>query len=136
MGRLASTLGKPLYMDEATASGSRVDYARVCIEIEASFTFPRYTHTEVDGVQEDIAMDYDWEPKPCIVCSSFEHEHGSCVTMATTLATMEDIAQNMPRATVSKVGEKCVEKSTPPLTADAPGVIQREHMGMKHPTIL
>ena len=69
MSRLASTLGKPLYMDEATTAGSQVDYARVCIEIEASFFFPRYTHSEVDGIQEYIAVDYDWEPNH----ASFAH---------------------------------------------------------------
>ena len=30
MSRIASALGTPLYMDEATATVSRVDFARVC----------------------------------------------------------------------------------------------------------
>ena len=123
MGRIASTLGKPLYMDEATATGSRVDYTWVCIEIEASCPFPRNTHTEVDGVQEDIAVDYDWEPKPCNVCSSFGHEHGSCVTMATTLATMKDTTQNTTQPTASLVGEEIVETPVPPLVTEVPRVI-------------
>ena len=65
IGRVVSTLGTPLYMDDATATGARVDFARVCIEIESSFSFPCVTHLEVDGIQEDIGVDYDWERKPC-----------------------------------------------------------------------
>ena len=71
-------MGIPLCMNEATASGQRVAYARVCIEIEASFSFPRSTLMEVEGICEDIAVDYDEELKPYYVCDSFEHESGSC----------------------------------------------------------
>ena len=60
IGRAASTLGMPMYMDEATAIGSRVDFARVCIEIDSTFSFPRTTHLEVDGTLDDIEVDYDW----------------------------------------------------------------------------
>ena len=39
--------------------GSRVNYARVYVEIEASFPFPLCTHIEVDSIQEDIMVGYD-----------------------------------------------------------------------------
>ena len=50
ISRIASTLGVPLYMDEAIATGSRVDFARVCVEIDVAFTFPRTMHLEVSGL--------------------------------------------------------------------------------------
>ena len=59
------------------------------MEINAAFSFPRTTHQEVDAIQEDIHVDYDWEPHPCAVCSSFGHEEGSCSTVVSTLAAME-----------------------------------------------
>ena len=60
----------PLCMDdEATA--------RVCVEIDVSFSFPIPTTIEVDGTRE-IWIDYDWEPKPCCDCNSFGHEQRSC----------------------------------------------------------
>ena len=99
ISRIASTLGVPLYMDEATATGSRVDFARICVEIDVVFSFPQTTHLEVNGSQEDIHVDYDWEPHPCAMCSSFNHEEGSCSTVVSTLATMEVTAP----ATVSLV---------------------------------
>ena len=34
-------------------------------------------------------MDYDWEPHPCAVYSSFSHEEGLCSTTMSTLAAME-----------------------------------------------
>ena len=137
MSRLASTLGKPLYMDEATATGSRVDYARVCTEIEASFQFPRYTHSEVDGIQEEIAVHYDWEPKPCTACASFGHEHGSCVTMATTLATMEITTPNTTLPTESLVGEEKVGNPVPPPSpvSALPEASQKRTLGLSYPHI-
>ena len=60
IGYVASTLGKPLYMDKATATGSKVDFALVCVEIDSTFSFPRTTHLEVGGTLDDIEVDYDW----------------------------------------------------------------------------
>ena len=77
----------------------------------------------MQGVQEEVVVDYDWEPKPCIVCSSFAHEHGSCGTMATMLASTEDTAQNMTRPTASLVGEEIVETPAFPLVLEEPEVI-------------
>ena len=108
IGHAVSTLGVPLYMDKVTATGSRVDFAQVCIEIEASFSFPRTTHLEVDGLVEEIAVDYDWEPKPCPVCSSFGHEQGSCVSIGSLLAN----PQPLPATGSSMVGEAAAASGT------------------------
>ena len=84
-------LGISLYMDEATATCSRVDFAHVSIVINSNFSFPRTTLLEVDGTLDDVEVDYDWRPMPCQRCSSF-HEPSSCVTVYDTLAAMEETA--------------------------------------------
>lgn len=37
---VASGVGRPLYMDKATARCSRLDYAKVCVEVDASKEIP------------------------------------------------------------------------------------------------
>ena len=110
IGRAASTLGVPLYMDEATATGSHV-----CIEIEASFSFPRYTHLEVDGLEEEIAVAYDWEPKPCQACSSFGHEQGTCICSTSILTNSVESSPAPPTPECLVVGEAVAVGTSTPL---------------------
>ena len=111
-------------MDEATATGSRVDFARVCIEIGSSFSYPRTTHLEVEGVLDDIEVDYDWQPSPCQRCSSFGNKLGSCISVCETVATMGETS-NQSLASESLVTEKVVEASSPPID---PAVLGPEHV--------
>ncbi|KAF9620144.1 hypothetical protein IFM89_010803 [Coptis chinensis] len=48
LGVVASRLGKPLLMDEATASRRRIAFARVCVEIEISSELPQEFEIEMD----------------------------------------------------------------------------------------
>ena len=106
-------------MDEATATGSRV-----CIEIEASFSFPRYTHLEVDGLEEEIAVAYDWEPKPCQACSSFGHKQGTYISSVSILTNFAESSPAPPALKCLVVGEAvAVGTSTPlmiPLLSNRP----------------
>jgi hypothetical protein len=55
-------MGKPLYIDESTAKGSRGEYARVCIEVESTFGFPFSIKAEsLSRKQDEIQVTYDWK---------------------------------------------------------------------------
>ena len=118
-------------MDEATATGSRVDFARICVEIDAAFSFPQTTHLEVDGIQEDIQVDYNWHPHPCAVCSSFGHEEGSCSKTVSTLSAMEITAP----ATCGLVQGEAVaapgDTSISPSLVTEPQVVQLQSPSME-----
>ena len=58
------------------------------------------------------------------------------MTMATTLATMEDTTQNTTLPTASLVGEENVETPAPPLVSTLPEVLQSAHIGVETPTSL
>ena len=96
----------------------------MCIEIGSSFSYLRTTHLEVEGVLDDIEVDYDWQPSPCQRCSSFGHESGSCISMCETMATMGETS-NQSLASESLVTEKVVEASSPPTD---PVVLGLEHV--------
>ncbi|KAK3229882.1 hypothetical protein Dsin_001763 [Dipteronia sinensis] len=59
LSHIASAVEKPLYADSLTESMKRISYARVCIEIDATF-------------------EYQWKPKICTECKFFGHSITTC----------------------------------------------------------
>ena len=83
LGKLASLIGKPLLVDEATANEDRLDFARICIEISPSCTFPKnLSFWNEDGNEEVIDVEYEWRPSRCSHCISFGHSNARCSFVA------------------------------------------------------
>ena len=56
-------MGKPLYMDRATASGERLAYAWCFVEVTAAKTLPnRLTLEDEEGETQIIDVEYEWVP--------------------------------------------------------------------------
>lgn len=103
---LASSLGKPLMMDEMTArmcqnGTGRSDYARVMVEFEACKIMKdeikiEYTDKEkkVKGTKM-VDVLYDWKPEGCTHCKVFGHCFEKC---------------NARPRTVDEIKEKAVEE--------------------------
>ena len=63
---LASLLGKPIQIDEASLKGSRMKFARICVEIDASKEVMK--KFDVDLGLEDpskIQVEVPWKPIRC-----------------------------------------------------------------------
>uniref|UniRef100_A0A6N2K535 DUF4283 domain-containing protein n=1 Tax=Salix viminalis TaxID=40686 RepID=A0A6N2K535_SALVM len=60
----ASMVGTPLSCDEPTISCSRLDYARLCIELNASLPFIHQFEIESPLSDEPqlVKVDYEWKP--------------------------------------------------------------------------
>ncbi|KAF9624332.1 hypothetical protein IFM89_009615 [Coptis chinensis] len=61
LGVVASSLGKPLLMDEATASRRRIAFARVCVEIEISSELPK--DFEIEMEKGNVRIRTVWVPR-------------------------------------------------------------------------
>ncbi|XP_039165305.1 uncharacterized protein LOC120291687 [Eucalyptus grandis] len=74
---IASTIGKPLFVDQRTEQSQRISFARVCVEIQVNK--PRFylTGVRLNGVVRSIAIEYEWKPAECLKCGSFGH---NCAT--------------------------------------------------------
>uniref|UniRef100_A0A6N2ME21 DUF4283 domain-containing protein n=1 Tax=Salix viminalis TaxID=40686 RepID=A0A6N2ME21_SALVM len=72
---MASMVGRPLSCDESTFSCSRLDFARVCVEIDASIPlvhkFEIVTPLSPEPLQ--IEVEYEWAPTRCSKCNLFRH---------------------------------------------------------------
>ncbi|KAK1280043.1 hypothetical protein QJS04_geneDACA021261 [Acorus gramineus] len=79
IGKIASLIGTPLYMDSPTASRSRTAFARVCVEIEAGEDLPDEVFVQIhNGDREAVKVMYDWKLEVCKHCNTFGHEENLC----------------------------------------------------------
>ncbi|GAV66802.1 DUF4283 domain-containing protein [Cephalotus follicularis] len=73
---IASVLGKPLHMDANTTKRHALSFARVCIDMEATSTFPDNIVLELqDGTTTNIGVEYPWRPASCTLCKVFDHSN-------------------------------------------------------------
>uniref|UniRef100_A0A803P0M5 CCHC-type domain-containing protein n=1 Tax=Cannabis sativa TaxID=3483 RepID=A0A803P0M5_CANSA len=79
LSALVSTIGTPIMVDKFTKDRTRIQFARVVVEIDISESPPRslWYFNEV-GQLVDQAIDYEWLPTKCKNCSSFGHIQADC----------------------------------------------------------
>ncbi|GAV64098.1 DUF4283 domain-containing protein/zf-CCHC_4 domain-containing protein, partial [Cephalotus follicularis] len=76
---IASVLGKPLHMDMNTTKRYALSFARVCIDMEATSSFPDNIILELDdGSTTTIGVQYPWRPASCTLCKVFDHSNKTC----------------------------------------------------------
>ncbi|RWW51765.1 hypothetical protein BHE74_00041864 [Ensete ventricosum] len=73
------TLGQPLYIDKATASQTRLTFARACVMVSSDEELPNdVSYRDLDGSTRKVKVSYSWKPQRCKVCLSFGHVNGAC----------------------------------------------------------
>ncbi|KAL7161755.1 hypothetical protein ACSBR2_042267 [Camellia fascicularis] len=101
--RFASAIGNPLFLDQLTARGSRLAFARVCIEIEATSKLPTYFQIWCDDEAVLIRVEYQGLPAICQHCQIFGHETDKCVS--TQVAHLISLQKNTEEQITEKVDE-------------------------------
>ncbi|KAI8564159.1 hypothetical protein RHMOL_Rhmol03G0160300 [Rhododendron molle] len=92
--KIASTIGKPLHVDQATAKKLRLDYARICVEIDAGTDLPDDVQITINGETVIVALQYQWLPPICTDCKVFGHPKGTCSKQSgTKVSTQQDTWQ-------------------------------------------
>ncbi|XP_044507203.1 uncharacterized protein LOC123226738 [Mangifera indica] len=76
---IANAIGNLLYMDSITEEGTRLEYARVCIEIKVDSECPEAISLALpNGESMVINVEYAWKPIKCNGCQCFGHSTASC----------------------------------------------------------
>ncbi|GAV89567.1 DUF4283 domain-containing protein [Cephalotus follicularis] len=76
---IASVLGRPLYMDSPTINRQALAYARICVEMSASSTFPNTILLDLgEGGTMVVGVEYPWKPQAYSLCKMFDHANKSC----------------------------------------------------------
>lgn len=78
LSKLASCIGNPICMDEQTANGKRLAFAKVLVEVLAASTLPNSLTIACNGTTFVQEVVYQWKPRSCDTCKSFIHCNLSC----------------------------------------------------------
>ncbi|XP_052305936.1 uncharacterized protein LOC127904894 [Populus trichocarpa] len=73
LSEVASMVGQPLSCDELTLGCKRLDYARLCVEVDASLPFVHKFELEFSTTIREVHVNYEWKPKRCERCHVFGH---------------------------------------------------------------
>ncbi|KAJ6978393.1 hypothetical protein NC653_026708 [Populus alba x Populus x berolinensis] len=70
-----SMAGRPLSCDELTYNCTRLEYARLCVEVDATLPFVHSFEIESPLSVEPliVTVDYEWKPSRCEQCNVFGH---------------------------------------------------------------
>ncbi|KAJ6683428.1 hypothetical protein OIU85_007142 [Salix viminalis] len=122
----ASMVGRPLASDEATLQGTRVEYARVCIEIEADVPLVHHFKVASSLTEEPITVDvtYEWKPSRCETCKVFGH---SCRTQAKEKGKDIEILETEAQKSEAKGGEPGSQPTQPIVANKEPTLEKINH---------
>ncbi|PKU76698.1 RNA exonuclease 1 [Dendrobium catenatum] len=73
ISKIASFIGEPLYVDTLTAKRTRLTFARICVKVDKNSELPEVIPMEIDGVDLNLTVVYDWKPTKCDGCGSLIH---------------------------------------------------------------
>lgn len=60
--RIGSLVGTPIMTDTPTAMKSSMSYARVCVEIDSTCTFPSELPYQIDDKKYKVRDEFPWKP--------------------------------------------------------------------------
>jgi hypothetical protein len=64
---------QPLSCDELKLGYKRLDYTRLCVEIDASLPFVHKFELEFSNTIREVHVNYEWKPKRCEKFNVFGH---------------------------------------------------------------
>ncbi|XP_039155690.1 uncharacterized protein LOC120287078 [Eucalyptus grandis] len=73
IGKIASAVGKPLYVDQRTEQMKMLSFAMVCVEIYANQARCFAVGVVLNGVSRSIPIEFKWKPAECPSCETFGH---------------------------------------------------------------
>jgi len=84
ISKIASKVGKPLYVDRNTDQMKALAYARVCVEITAKQPSCESIELVHQGNSCFVEVEYEWRPTACVGCGVFGHKCSAGVAQIST----------------------------------------------------
>ncbi|KAJ6293545.1 hypothetical protein OIU78_025496, partial [Salix suchowensis] len=133
-------VGRPLSCDEHTFKCSRLDFAMICVEVDA--THP-YVHSfELDTPTEEepihVAVEYEWKLVRCQACKLYGHSCADSSRQQTTIAnptTNETMQTQLTTIENPPIKPPLIQTTTTPLlTQTHDQQISKQHTHPGPPT--
>ncbi|XP_062103641.1 uncharacterized protein LOC133814732 [Humulus lupulus] len=97
LSALVSTIGKPIMVDKFTRERTRVQFARIMVEMEITDNPPRTIQfLNEHGQLIEQGVDYEWLPVNCKTCAGFGHSMVDCRKEMKIQGIKKDIPSRIP----------------------------------------
>jgi len=97
-------VGQPLSCDELTLGCKRLDYAQLCVEVNASLPFVHKFKLEFSTTIREVHVNYEWKPKRCEKCHVFGH---SCQPSANKQVNSDASPSHQDKGNASPTTDTC-----------------------------
>ncbi|KAL2248033.1 UNVERIFIED_CONTAM: hypothetical protein Sindi_2655600, partial [Sesamum indicum] len=130
---VASGVGKPLYPDAITRACTRLDFAHVCVMLDATSNLPKHiiimTPNEDGGESPcKIDVEYEWLPTRCNTCMTLGHTTKECAHNKTAKSIKTPVPGYVPKvkAPRAQVVSESNEEAMPNRGKEVSAVQRRE----------
>ncbi|KAF8020818.1 hypothetical protein BT93_G1291 [Corymbia citriodora subsp. variegata] len=98
ISKIASAIGRPLYVDQRTKQLKMISFARVCIELSTSSPCHETIKVVVNDATRIVDVEYEWKPLSCPSCGIFGHRCTGTITRTPRTDTLEraDVQTRLP----------------------------------------
>ncbi|KAF8012225.1 hypothetical protein BT93_I0377 [Corymbia citriodora subsp. variegata] len=100
LSKVASAIGKPLYVDQRTEQLKMISFARVCVELSATKPCHDSITVFLNGETRMVDVEYEWKPLSCLSCGVFGHR---CHANGPTSVVSQPISKALPIRTTEQV---------------------------------
>lgn len=78
LNRIASKIGKTIYVDRLTVEIGHISYARLLIKVDVTQDLHTEIYLEEEGPVLTQIVEYEWLPIACTNCKNMDHAPGEC----------------------------------------------------------
>ncbi|KAF9599693.1 hypothetical protein IFM89_001639 [Coptis chinensis] len=76
---VASLIGNPKCMDQATKLRQRLNFAKFCVEVPVDHEYKKSVRIKMNEKEMDIDLEYPWIPLPLSTCKNLGTKRSSVV---------------------------------------------------------
>ncbi|KAK1295098.1 hypothetical protein QJS10_CPA16g00489 [Acorus calamus] len=131
IGKVASFIGTPLFLDTATRMMTRISNARIYVEVQVGDPMPDWVCVRSNGEKEHLQVLYDWKPTACSVCDTFGHDDAMCGKQKPLVPPSKQLQSNVETSSKYIVAQKDATAQTanaPKSALDSQGIEQPVHV--------
>lgn len=109
INRIASIVGKPLFLDDKSVNGEKLQFARVYVDVSARNPLPKFVSIEIEGEVGccyDQTIEYETSLKSCTKCVDFGHTDETCEETLRIKTTLHKRRYSKSKVTSTSLSDK------------------------------
>ncbi|MBY3556097.1 DUF4283 domain-containing protein, partial [Modestobacter lapidis] len=139
---IASSIGRPISVDDTTAKLDPLPFARMCVEVSADFSFPSSIKVAIlvdDTIKyASVGVEYQSKPHVCSSCKVFGHSLTKCPKKAKAWVPKNTIVQSVGSQGWTQVKRGSKQAIQSPLVSSSTDLslfsqVEKEHVAPDKP---